>query len=59
MLQIMTEDDSVIEAKVLGSIPEPEQSALDAVISVAVRSTLLSGAPVEIEMHAAINFTLR
>jgi len=52
-------DGSVIEARVLQSIPELDQAAIDAVSQWQYETTLLNGEPVEVEMTVTINFTLR
>jgi protein TonB len=56
---VIGEDGSVIEARVLRSIPELDQAAIDAVGQWKFESTLLNGEPVEIEMNVTVNFTLR
>lgn len=46
-------------ARVLRSIPMLDQAAIDAVLQWVYEPTLLNGVPVEVEMDAYINFTLR
>ena len=55
---VIGEDGSVIETKVLRSIPELDQAAIDAVVQWEYEPTLLNGEPVEVEMNVTINFTL-
>jgi protein TonB len=50
---------TVIEARVLRSITELDQAAIDAVSQWRFESTLLNGEPIEVEMNVTINFTLR
>jgi TonB family protein len=56
---VIGEDGSVIEARVLRSIPELDQAAIDAVNQWQFEPTLLNGEPVELEMNVTVNFTLR
>jgi protein TonB len=56
---VIGEDGSVIEARVLRSIPELDQAAIDAVSQWQFESTLLNGEPVEVEMNVTLNCTLR
>ena len=55
---VIGEDGSVIETRVLRSIPELDQAAIDAVSQWQFKPTLLNGEPVEVEMAVTINFTL-
>lgn len=60
ILQItIGEDGPVTNARVLRSIPMLDQAAIDAVLQWVYEPTLLNGVPVEVEMDAYINFTLR
>lgn len=52
------EDGSVIDARVVRSVPLLDQAALDAVGQWLFEPTLLNGEPVEIEMNVVVNFTL-
>jgi TonB family protein len=56
---VIGEDGSVIEARVLRSIPELDQAAIDAVNQWQFEPTRLNGEPVELEMNVTVNFTLR
>jgi TonB family protein len=56
---VIGEGGSVIETRVLRSIPELDQAAIDAVIQWQFEPTRLKGEPVEVEMNVTINFTLR
>jgi TonB family protein len=56
---IIATDGSVLDARVLRSIPELDQAAIDAVLQWQYEPTLLNGEPVELEMAVTINFTLR
>ncbi len=56
---VIGEDGSVVEARVVQSIPELDQAAIDAVRQWQFEVTLLNGEPVEVEMSVMINFTLR
>jgi TonB family protein len=56
---VIGENGSVIEARVIRSIPELDQAAIDAVLQWQYEPTLLNGEPVEVEMNVTINFTLR
>ncbi|MQA28404.1 MAG: TonB family protein [Luteitalea sp.] len=56
---VIGESGSVIEARVLRSIPELDQAAIDAVNLWQFEPTLLNGEPVEVEMNVTINFTLQ
>jgi TonB family protein len=56
---VIGEDGSVIEARVIRSIPELDQAAIDAVNQWQFEPTLLNGEPVELEMNVTVNFTLR
>jgi TonB family protein len=56
---VIGENGSVIEARVLRSIPELDQAAIDAVSQWQFEPTLLNGEPVELEMNVTVNFTLR
>jgi TonB family protein len=51
-------DGSVIDTVVLRSIPELDQSAIEAVVQWLFEPTLLNGEPVEVEMAVSVNFTL-
>jgi TonB family protein len=51
-------DGSVIDTEVLRSIPELDQSAIEAVVQWLFEPTLLNGEPVEVEMAVSVNFTL-
>jgi TonB family protein len=53
-------DGSVAEARVLRSIPLPDQAALDAAVyQWTFEPTLLNGEPVEVLMTVTVNFTLQ
>jgi TonB family protein len=52
-------DGSVIDARVLRSIPELDQAAIDAVLQWVYEPTLLNGEAVEVEVTVTVNFTLR
>ena len=56
---VIGENGSVIEARVIRSIPELDQAAIDAVLQWQYEPTLLNGEPVEVECNVTINFTLR
>jgi periplasmic protein TonB len=56
---VIGEDGSVIETRVLRSIPELDQAAIDAVSQWEFEPTVLNGEPVELEMSVTINFTLQ
>jgi TonB family protein len=56
---VIGEDGSVIEARVLRSIPQLDQAAIDAVRQWKFEPTLLNGEPVEIEMNVTVSFTVR
>ena len=56
---VIGEDGSVIEARVIRSIPELDQAAIDAVRQWRFEPTLLNGEPVEVEMNVTVNFTSR
>ena len=56
---VIGEDGSVIEARVIRSIPELDQAAIDAVRQWRFEPTLLNGEPVEVEMNVTVNFTPR
>ena len=56
---VIGENGSVIEARVLRSIPDLDQAAIDAVSQWQFEPTLLNGEPVELEMNVTVNFTLR
>jgi TonB family protein len=59
LLQIaIGEDGSVIDARVIRSIPELDQAAIDAVLQWRYEPTLLNGYPIEVDMNVTINFTL-
>jgi protein TonB len=53
------EDGSVVDARVLRSIPMLDQAAIDAVLQWVYDPPLLNGAPVEVQMIATINFALQ
>ena len=53
------EDGSVINVVVVRSIPMLDQAAIESVLQWQYEPTLLNGVPVEIEMNATVNFTLR
>ncbi len=55
---VVGEDGSVIETRVLRSIPELDQAAIDAVTQWKFEPKVLNGEPVEVEMVVTINFTL-
>ena len=55
---VVGEGGSVIEVRVVRSIPELDQAAIDAVSRWQYEPTLLNGEPVEIEMTVTINFML-
>lgn len=50
---------SVVEARVLRSIPMLDQAALDAVYQWEYEPTLLNGKPVDVEITVTVNFTLK
>lgn len=52
-------DGSVASARVLRSIPELDQAAIDAVLQWVYEPTLLNGEPIEVKLNVTINFTLR
>jgi TonB family protein len=56
---LIGEDGLVLEARVVRSIPELDQAAVDAVLQWQYQPTLLNGNPVEVEMTVTINFTLQ
>ncbi len=56
---VLGEDGAVIDTKILRSIPELDQAAIDAVSQWKYEPTLLNGEPVELEMTVTINFTLQ
>lgn len=56
---VIGEDGSVIETRVLRSIPELDQAAIDAVSQWKYETTLLNGEPVELEATVTINFSLQ
>ena len=56
---VIGQDGSVIDARVLRSIPELDQAAVDAVLQWGYEPTLLDGEPVEVEMNVVINFSLQ
>jgi TonB family protein len=59
ILQIVIgEDGSVIDARVVRSIPALDQAAIDAVLLWQYEQTLLNDQPVEVELLATCNFTL-
>jgi protein TonB len=59
LLQIVIAmDGSVLDARVLRSLPMLDQAAIDAVRQWQYEATILNGAPVEVEMNVYINFTL-
>jgi TonB family protein len=59
LLEIMIgADGSVLNARVLRSIPMLDQAAVDAVRQWKYEPTLLNAVPVEVEMNVFINFTL-
>jgi protein TonB len=51
-------DGSVLEARILRSIPLLDQAALDAVYQWKFEPVLLNGSPIEAYMTVTINFTL-
>ena len=53
------DDGSVIETRIIKSIPELDQAAIDAVRQWQFEPTLLNGEAVEVEMNVVVNFTLR
>jgi protein TonB len=55
---VIGQDGSVIETRVLRSIPELDQAAIDAVSQWQFKPTVLNGEPVEVEMAVTTNFTL-
>ena len=60
VLQITVgEDGSVIDARVLRSVPMLDQAAIDAVLQWVYEPTLLNGVPIAVERTVTINFTLR
>ena len=56
---VIGEDGAVIDTKIVRSIPELDQAAIDAVSQWQFEPTLLNGEPVEVEMTVTINFTLQ
>ena len=52
-------DGSVASARVLRSIPELDQAAIDAVLQWVYEPTLLNGEPIDVKSIVTINFTLR
>ena len=59
LLATIGKDGSVTNVRVLRSIPELDQAAIDAVLQWQYEPTLLNGEPVEVQMNVTINFTLR
>jgi TonB family protein len=55
---VIGEDGSVIETRVIRSIPELDQAAINAVRQWQFEPTVLNGEPVEVEMNVTINFKL-
>jgi TonB family protein len=55
---VIGEDGSVIETWIVGSIPELDQAAIDAVSQWVFETTTVNGEPVEVEMYVQLNFTL-
>ncbi len=53
------EDGSVTNVVVLRSIPMLDEAAIESVLQWQYEPTLLNGVPVEVEMNATVNFTLR
>jgi protein TonB len=56
---VIGENGAVIDTKILRSIPELDQPAIDAVRQWIFEPTLLNGEPVEVEMTVTINFSLQ
>ena len=55
---VIAEDGTVVETRVVQSIPELDQAAIDAVRQWVYTPTVLDGEAVEVEMNVFINFTL-